>query len=65
MNAIKTLKTAIRANDPILLGRAVDSLRLAGFTYRECYRMALTEMPDLTEGDWEDRMAEADEAESK
>lgn len=64
LNSIQTLKTGVLANDPKLIGRAVDSLRLQGMTYRDCYRIALAANPSLQESDWEDMMQAADEADS-
>lgn len=59
-NSVDTLKQGGVARDPKLLAQAVDSLRLKGFNYRDCYRLALAARPDLTENEWEDLMALAD-----
>jgi hypothetical protein len=61
MNVIAQLKRAARFRDAKLAGQAVDALRMAGLDYRACYRLALAGDPSLTEGEWEDLMAEADE----
>lgn len=65
MNAIETLKRGVVARDPKLIGQAVDSLRTKGFRYRDCYRVALAANPELTEPEWEDLMALADEQDSR
>lgn len=63
MNAIAQLKSAVRTKDAKLAGQAVDALRMAGHDNRACYRLALAGDPSLTEGEWEDLMAAADEIE--
>lgn len=60
MNAIKTLQTAVRAQDCILGRRAVDSLRNAGHNYNQCFRIALAGNEGLTLDAWEDFMIEID-----
>ncbi len=59
-NAVDQLKKAVKTKDAKLAGQAVDSLRVTGHNYRECYLIALAGDPTLTEAEWEDLMAEAD-----
>lgn len=60
--AVGNLKRAVRSKDAKLAGKAVDTLRQAGLTYRDCYRIALAGDPSITEPEWDDLMVEADEA---
>jgi hypothetical protein len=62
MSAVNQLKRAARSKDAKLAGQAVEALRLAGHTYRDCYRIALAGDPTLTENEWESLMYEADSA---
>lgn len=59
-NPINTLKQAVRVKDAKLAGKAVDLLRAKGFNYRDCYNFAKAGNENLTMGDWEDLMMEAD-----
>lgn len=60
MDPILALKQAARTKDAQCAGRAVDKLRLKGFTYKDCLKFAKAGNPNLTDGEWEDLMMEAD-----
>lgn len=60
-NTLQTLKAGVLAKDAKLIGRAIDSLRMAGHNYRDCYRLALAVDPTLTLEAWDAILEEADD----
>ena len=60
----EALGLAIDKRDAATAGRIADHLREHGYTYARVFACAQSARPNLTAGDWEDLMQEAEDLEA-